>query len=149
MAFDNPHSMTVGELHRLARVLQQIAQSAATNAGERYASQTTVAIVEDIRDHPGSAIKDIVKRVGVAQSLVSRTVETLASARVVTLSRDPKDGRRTLVSIDRRTWSDNLLRRGKRPIEPALESVLPGMEKRRRRKIVRELELLAAELLNR
>jgi DNA-binding MarR family transcriptional regulator len=139
--------VNAGELHRLARLLQRIAQAATANPGERPPAPSTVAVVEDIRDHPGAAIKDIVERVGLAQSLVSRIVERLAAAGVVIVDQHPADRRRTALRLDPATWSGDLAERGSRSITPALEQVVPALSKRQLARIEAALETLADELL--
>jgi len=69
--------VNAGQLHRLARVLREIAQVATANEGERPVAASTVAIVEDVTGHPQSPITEIAQRTGLAQSLVSRTVDRL------------------------------------------------------------------------
>ena len=68
---------------------------ATANEGERPVAASTVAIVEDVTAHPQSPITEIVQRTGLAQSLVSRTVDRLQTLGVLTVGHDPADGRRT------------------------------------------------------
>ena len=81
--------MNAGQLHRLARVLREIAQVATANEGERPVAASTVAIVEDVTDHPQSPITEIAHRTGLAQSLVSRTVDRLQARGVLTVGAIP------------------------------------------------------------
>src|SRR5581483_9660519 len=99
---DPAPSQNAGDLHRLARLLREVAQAATANAGERPPAASTVAIVEDVAEHPDAPIKDIVARTGLAQSLVSRTVDQLQRRGVLKVARDPADGRRSLVRINPR-----------------------------------------------
>lgn len=141
--------MNAGELHRLARVLREIAQAATANAGERPVAASTVAIVEDVSDHPQSPITEIARRTGLAQSLVSRTVDRLQTHGVLTAGRDPADGRRTLVSVDPRTRHLDFADRAGRPIADAIGQVVTGVSGEQQERIAAALEVLAAELLDR
>lgn len=139
--------MNAGELHRLARILREIAQITTGNPGERPPAPSTVAIVEDVSEHPRAAITDIAERTGVAQSLVSRTVDRLVRLGVLLVSADLADRRRTLVSVDPRTLSQDFAHRGDRPISDALSHVTPGLSDDQRSRIEAALDLLGAELL--
>jgi hypothetical protein len=112
--------MNAGQLHRLARLLREVAQVATANEGEQPVAASTVAIVEDVTSHLGSPIKEIATRTGLAQSLVSRTVERLRGRGVFTVSHDPADGRRTLVRVDTRTRIADFGQRGERPIADSI-----------------------------
>ena len=140
--------MNAGQLHRLARVLREIAQAATANQGERPVAASTVAIVEDVTDHPRSPITRIAQRTGLAQSLVSRTVDRLQALGVLAAGRDPSDGRRTLVSVDPRTSRLDFAGRAERPIGDAIRQVVPGLDGERRRRIEAALDALADELLD-
>lgn len=141
--------MNAGTLHRLARVLREIAQVATANTGERPVAASTVAIVEDVTDHPQSPITEIARRTGLAQSLVSRTVDRLRTQGVLTVRRDPADGRRTLVSVDPRTRHLDFADRADRPIADAIRQMVAGLSAERRDRIEAALEVLAEELLDR
>lgn len=140
--------MNGGELHRLARVLRELAQLATRDPGERSPGAGTLAVVEDVHAHPDTRIKDIVQRTGLAQSQVSRTVDQLRLAGVLQLGKDPADGRSTLVRLDATTRQD-FVHRGARSISDALKQALPDLTEGRRRRIEAALEVLAAELLDR
>ena len=140
--------MNAGQLHRLARVLREIAQVATANEGERPVAASTVAIVEDVTDHPQSPITEIAHRTGLAQSLVSRTVDRLQAHGVLTVARDPADGRRTLVGVDPQTRHQDFARRAERPIADAVLQVA-GVSGEQQRRIEAALEVLADELLDR
>jgi DNA-binding MarR family transcriptional regulator len=141
--------VNAGQLHRLARVLREIAQAATANEGERPVAASTVAIVEDVTDHPQSPITEIARRTGLAQSLVSRTVDRLRAFGVLTAGHDPADGRRTLVSVDPRTRHLDFADRAERPIADAIRQVTAGMSGERLRRIEAALDVLADELLDR
>lgn len=139
--------MNAGQLHRLARVLREIAQVATANEGERPVAASTVAIVEDVTDHPQSPITEIAQRTGLAQSLVSRTVDRLQAFGVLTVGRDPADGRRTLVSVDPQTRHLDFAQRAERPIADAIRQVA-GVSGEQQRRIEAALEVLGDQLLD-
>ena len=141
--------MNAGQLHLLARVLREIAQVATANEGERPVAASTVAIVEDVTGHPQSPITEIAQRTGLAQSLVSRTVDRLQARGVLTVGRDPADGRRTLVSVDPQTRHLDFAERAERPIADAIRQVVAGLSGEQQRRIEAALQALADELLDR
>ncbi len=139
--------MNAGQLHRLARVLREIAQAATANQGERPVAASTVAIVEDVTSHPRSPITRIAQRTGLAQSLVSRTVERLQGHGVLTVEHDPADGRRTLVSVDPKTRRLDFSERAERPIADAIRQ-LTGVSGAQQLRVEAALEVLREELLD-
>jgi DNA-binding MarR family transcriptional regulator len=114
-----------GQLHRLARLLRELALDATADPGEAPASAGDVAIAEDIAHHDKASVGEIASRTGLAQSLVSRTVAKLHDAGVVVTERDPGDGRRTLISIAPDIRTGLFRSRAGRPVEPALRSRYP------------------------
>jgi DNA-binding MarR family transcriptional regulator len=140
--------VNAGQLHRLARVLREIAQVATANEGEQPVAASTVAIVEDVTGHPQSPITEIAQRTGLAQSLVSRTVDRLQTLGVLTVGHDPADGRRTLVSVDPQTRHLDFAERAERPIADAIRQVA-GVSGEQQRRIEAALEALGDELLDR
>lgn len=129
-------------------MLREIAQLATANEGERPVAASTVAIVEDVTDHPRSPITRIAQRTGLAQSLVSRTVDRLQAHGVLTVERDPADGRRTLVSVDPKTRRLDFSQRAERPIADAIRQ-LTGVSGEQRLRVEAALEVLGEELLDR
>jgi DNA-binding MarR family transcriptional regulator len=140
--------VNAGQLHRLARLLREIAQVATANEGERPVAASTVAIVEDVADHPQSPITEIARRTGLAQSLVSRTVNRLQAVGVLAVGHDPADGRRTLVSVDPRARHMDFAERAERPIADAIRQVA-GVSGDQQRRIEAALAVLGDELLDR
>jgi DNA-binding MarR family transcriptional regulator len=102
-----------------------------------------------VTDHPRSPITEIAQRTGLAQSLVSRTVDRLQALGVFTVGHDPADGRRTLVSVDPQTRRLDFADRAERPIGDAIRQVVSGMSGGRQRRIEAALDVLAEELLDR
>jgi DNA-binding MarR family transcriptional regulator len=140
--------MNAGQLHRLARVLREIAQVATANEGEGPVAASTVAIVEDVTEHPHSPITEIARRTGLAQSLISRTVDRLQAAGILATGRDPADGRRTLVSVTPEARHRNFAERAERPISHAIGQVVAGMSGEQQHRVEAVLEVLAGELLD-
>jgi DNA-binding MarR family transcriptional regulator len=138
--------VNAGQLYRLARVLREIAQLATLNPGEHAPSASTLAVVEDVHEHPGTAIKDIVRRTGLAQSVVSRTVGQLHHAGALGIAKNPADGRSTLVSLNPKTRRD-FVNRGERPLPAALAQLAPDLTTEQQSRIEAALEVLATELL--
>jgi DNA-binding MarR family transcriptional regulator len=139
--------MTAGDLHRLARLLREIAQLATADPGERAPAASTLAVVEDVAEHPRAAITDIVARSGLAQSMVSRTVDQLQRRGVLLVTRDPADGRRSLVEIDPKIRTEQFAKRGARPVSAALRRRLPKLTTEQRHRVQAALDILASELL--
>lgn len=130
-------------------MLREVAQAATANEGERPVAASTVAIVEDVTDHPHSPITEIARRTGLAQSLVSRTVDRLHGAGILTAGHDPADGRRTLVSVTPEARHRDFAQRAERPISDAIRQVVPGMSSEQQHRVEAALEVLAGELLGR
>jgi DNA-binding MarR family transcriptional regulator len=142
-------SVNAGELHRLARVLMDIAVAATANPGERPVPASTIAIVVDVRQHPSSSISQIVERTGLAQSLVSGTVARLGDAGVFIVEQDAKDRRRVLVKMDPRRQVEDFTERGARSIAGAIREVVPDATDARVARIDSALDRLAKDLLRR
>jgi DNA-binding MarR family transcriptional regulator len=140
--------MDAGRLHRLARVLREIATQATADPDEEPVPASAIAIIEDIADHPGSSIGDIARRTHLAQSLVSTTVASMRQAGVVSLTADPADRRRVLVGIDAGARSGLLQSRAQRPVSAALRQAQPELSPGQLAQVERTLERLAQQLLD-
>lgn len=123
------HEMVnAGELHRLARALRDIALAATANPGERAVpAASTVAVVEDVSAHPGTSITHIAERTGLAQSLVSGTVARLAQTETFLVERDTADRRRTLVTMNPTTRTEDFAERAARGIDDAIHDAAPHL----------------------
>jgi DNA-binding MarR family transcriptional regulator len=117
--------MDAGQLHKVARLLREVALDATADPGETPVSAGDVAIAEDITHHERASVGEIAARTGLAQSLVSRTVAKLHDAGVVVTERDLDDGRRVLISIAPGIRTGLFRSRARRPVEPALRSRYP------------------------
>ncbi len=139
--------MNAGELHRLARVLRDVALASTSRPGEPVVPASLVAVVEDVADHPDSSVGEIAVRTGLAQSMVSTTVVRLRDSHVLRTTTDVHDRRRTLVSLTpsiRGTFHT----RGAQPIEGALRAALPGIDRDRLDRVMGALGVLGQELLS-
>jgi DNA-binding MarR family transcriptional regulator len=114
-----------GQLHKVARLLREVALDATADPGEKPVSAGDVAIAEDITHHEKASVGEIAARTGLAQSLVSRIVAKFHDAGVVVTERDPDDGRRVLISIAPGVRTGLFRSRARRPVEPALRSRYP------------------------
>jgi len=91
--------MTGDELYRLGRRLMAIARQAMADPDDPAMPAGETAVIDDVLDHPNSAVQDITARTGFAQSYVSATVARLREKGWVETSIDPADRRRTLVRL--------------------------------------------------
>jgi DNA-binding MarR family transcriptional regulator len=118
--------VNAGQLHRLARVLQEVATAATADPGESTVSAGDLAITEDVAHHEGTSIGQIAQQTGLAQNLVSKTVAAMRDEGVLMTTPDPSDGRRILVIVDPAVQADVFNSRAARPIDAALSQVRPG-----------------------
>jgi DNA-binding MarR family transcriptional regulator len=132
-----------GQLHKVARLLRDVALHATADPGETPVSAGDVAIAEDIAHHDKACVGEIAARTGLAQSLVSRTVAKLHDAGVVVTERDPGDGRRVLISIAPSVRTGLFRSRAWRPVEPALRSRYPDSSETEIARVVALLQELA------
>lgn len=138
--------MNAAELHRVSRRLREVALKVSSNSDEDRISAGELAIVEDVARHPKTSIGGIVRRTGLAQSLVSRTVSAMRDEKIFTTEPDPADRRKLLVDVDTETRLRLFRDRGARPVEEELLRAFSGIAPDRFREAVSVLEELA-ELL--
>lgn len=112
--------MDAGRLHRLARMLREIATAATAEAGDDRVSAGDLAIIEDLARYDGTTVGEVARRTGLAQSLVSTTVAGLRRGGVVTSEPDPGDRRRTLITIEGSVREHVFSERALRPVDVAL-----------------------------
>lgn len=139
--------MNAGQLHRLARLLREVASAATADPGEVPLAGGHTAIVEDVAYHDGTSVGDIARRTGLAQSLVSKTVAAMRDAGVLVTAGDPADGRRVLVSVSPATRARVFRSRAVRPIEPAIRARRPDVSETDLRRLGELLDELAERLL--
>lgn len=138
--------MNAGELHRLARLLREIATAATADSGEKRVSAGHLAIVEDVAHHERTSIGEIAARTGLAQSLVSRVVAEMRDAGVFVATRDRQDRRRRLIAIDPAARSDVFAARAARPVDAAIRAARPLASDADVDRIVKLLDELSARL---
>ncbi|MFT4235384.1 MAG: MarR family transcriptional regulator [Microbacterium sp.] len=130
--------MRAADLHRLARVLREIALRATENTGEDRINAGELAVMEDIARHPRSAISEITRRTGLAQSLVSRITRAMADVGAVILESDPSDRRKVRVSLDEATRAD-ALDRADNPTTDAIAAAVPKLTEKQRARLEHHL----------
>lgn len=116
--------MDAARLHKLARVLRELATDLTSEASEGRASATEVTIGMDIFEHDQTTIGEIAKRTGVAQSQVSTTVAAMLDYGLVTIETDPMDRRRRRITLDPKARRQLASSRGRRPISDAIRDYL-------------------------
>lgn len=139
--------MRASDLHRLARTLREIALEATGNTGPDRVNPGELAVLEDIARHPGSAIRDITSRTGLAQSLVSRIVRAAAEGGALSIASDEHDRRRVRVELSASARA-TILQRASNPLDAALAARTPGLTQAERRSLQTHLTA-AADLLER
>lgn len=140
--------MDAGRLHRLSRLLRQIASAATADPDEPPVTAGMLAVMEDIAAHEVSSITEITARTGLAQSAVSRIVATMGAEGLLQVRTDPADRRRTSVRLDPAARTGLLADRASRGVEDALAATLrqagaPGDPAR----VLALLDELAAHLI--
>lgn len=139
--------MRASDLHRLARTLRDIALEATRNTGADRVNAGELAVLEDIARHPGSTIRDVTERTGLAQSLVSRIVHATAREGALTVTPDEHDRRKVRVELSKST-REAILQRANRSLDTALTAHTPELTDTERTTLHHHLAA-AAELLRR
>lgn len=116
--------MNAARLHRLARVLRELATDLTSETSEGRASATEVTIGMDIFEHDQTTIGEITKRTGVAQSQVSTTVAAMRDHGLLTIEADPMDRRRGRITLDPEAREQLASSRGRRPVGDAVRDYL-------------------------
>lgn len=139
--------MRAADLHRLARLLREIALQATGNTGPDRVNAGELAVLEDIARHPGSTIGDVTGRTGLAQSLVSRIVRGAADEGALVVEPDQQDRRRVRISLSDRTRAAILDRAGN-SVQDAVAAAAPALSPAEREELVSHLQA-ASDLLRR
>lgn len=105
------------------------------------------AILVDIFDNPGSAIKDITARTGFPQSLVSSTVARYKGMGLLVTGADPADRRRTIVSPAPGELEEGWREADRSTVDGALAEALPGLDAAGLARVLAALETLSGGLL--
>ena len=130
--------MRAADLHRLARELREIALRATENTGDDRINAGELAVLEDIARHPHSAINEVTRRTGLAQSLVSRITRAMADAGAVIIEPDPSDRRKVRVSLDEATRAA-ALDRADNPATEAIAAAVPTLTDEQRARLEHHL----------
>ena len=138
--------VTAGQLHRLARLLREVALAGTTDPGEPRPAPGLLAVTEDIARHPDTTVGEIATRTGLAQSLVSTAVAKLKAAGVVQSQPDQNDRRRVRLAITPAARAHVFAGRGGRDITTALHERFPDLPPERIAAIEALLDQLATEL---
>ncbi|MEO5833162.1 MAG: MarR family transcriptional regulator [Nakamurella sp.] len=134
--------MEAAGLYRLIRQLRTVA-GAATAGDPEAASPSSIAVIEDLVRHPDSSINQIVGRTGLVQSMVSNAVAQLRADGLLQTAADPRDRRRTLVSLNDSARQDVSTPRAGRSIDEALQQIRPDLDVGLRAELVHHLETIA------
>lgn len=126
-------------LHRLARQLREIALKASQDGAELPISVGDLAVLEIIARNPNSAISEISRSVGLAQSRVSKVVHELTEAGVLQSGKDPNDRRQTRVRLHPTAQRQTFEEYGRRPVDAALADAFPHLDAA---SVARAMELL-------
>ena len=125
-------NMDVAHLHRLSRILREIALHAAAQDEDEKLSPSQIAIIEDIARHPKTTAQQIVQRIGIAQSQVSTIIAIFKQRKLLTATAAPEDGRKQLIEITPEFQKTILKTRGKQPITKALAELHPTLTQTQR-----------------
>jgi DNA-binding MarR family transcriptional regulator len=116
--------MEAGQVHKLARVLRDLALDATSDPTERRPNAAEALVAADLFEHAPTTVGEIAARTGVVQSQGSTVVAALDDAGVLTRERDPRDARRSLLVIPpaaRKTFGTD---RGRRSIDDTIRAYL-------------------------
>lgn len=138
--------MNSADLHRLGRSLTALARAAMADPDDPTVSAGETAVIDDVLEHPGSAVQEITARTGFAQSYVSVTVARLREKGWVETAADPADRRRTLVRLPDLMIQAIADREG-RPLDEALAVALPTLDPAARAEVLALLDALARQVL--
>lgn len=130
--------MRAADLHRLARVVREIALLATGNTGEERVNAGELAVLEDVARNPGSTIGEITQRTGLAQSLVSRIAHEMAAAGALSISPDNHDRRKVRVEL-RPAIRASIIERAGQSISAAVAAFAPGLSVSQRRALEHHL----------
>lgn len=106
-----------------------------------------MAVVDDVHRNPSSAIGDIAERTGLAQSLVSKTVAKMRERGLFTTHQDPRDGRRTLVSVADGVSVEDYAPDRARAVDDGIRALFPDITDAQLNRILLGLTVLADEVL--
>jgi DNA-binding IscR family transcriptional regulator len=133
------------QLYLLGRRLTKIGESAFVGPSISELPPGVALILMDVFAHPGTSISEVVRRTGLPQSHVSKSVARFRNRGAVTSAPDPADGRRTLVTPT--AWLiDAVARQTSLPIDAALTNALGEADSDSVKELIEHLEDLAHRL---
>lgn len=138
--------MNSAELYRLGRRLTALARAAMADPDDPAVSAGETAVIDDVLEHPDSAVQEITARTGFAQSYVSTTVARLREKGWVESAADPADRRRTLVRLPDLMIQAIADREG-RSLDEAFATALPTLDPAARAEVLVLLDALARRIL--
>ena len=112
-----------GGLHKLARTIRQLATEASSDQLDRP-SGAELLVGTDVFLHSPTSVGEIAARTGVTQSQVSSIVAQLRAAEIVTSDPDPRDRRRTLLTVTAQARREQGVRRGRRDVRTVIRTHL-------------------------
>jgi DNA-binding MarR family transcriptional regulator len=130
------------ELIRLGRALTKLGEEAMRGGSAQGLPNGPSLILRDVFAHPGSSISEIVTRTGLPQSYVSESVRRLRSTEVVVIEEDPRDHRRTLVTVSAR-HRQTVARKSAAPVDSVIAA---AVGERAAPEALKACELLAGQL---
>ncbi|MFJ5224353.1 MarR family winged helix-turn-helix transcriptional regulator [Streptomyces sp. NPDC088400] len=132
--------MEMSDLYQLGRRLAEIALED-MGAGAPDIAPGEFLVLQDLFLNGRSAVGDIAKRTGLAQSRVSTGVRALAGRNWVATAADPADGRKTLVDLTEAIRAASEQRRAGRA-DKALTDALAGVDDEERGALIAALARL-------
>jgi len=102
-------------------------------------------VLGDVLAHPDSAIGEVAARTGLPQSYASESVVRLREQGIVKTTRDPADGRKTLVRLSGQHMR-NIAKKGAVPIDAALATALDEHDSAKLKLILKFLDDLSERL---
>jgi DNA-binding MarR family transcriptional regulator len=128
------------ELIRLGRTLTKLGEQA-MRGGSALPNGPSL-VLRDVFAHPGTSVSEIVSRTGLPQSYVSESIRRLRSTRVLATKQDPRDRRRTLVTVTAR-HRQTVARKSAAPVDGVIAT---AVGERSAPEVLKACELLAGRL---
>lgn len=115
--------MDAGGLHKLARAIRQLAIDATSDQEDRP-SGAELLVGTDVFLHNPTSVGEIAARTGVTQSQVSSIVAQMHAAGILTSDPDPRDRRRTLLTVTAQARMEQGVQRGRREVHTVIRTYL-------------------------
>ncbi|WP_375401632.1 MarR family transcriptional regulator [uncultured Amnibacterium sp.] len=124
-------------------MIREVALQATSNTGSDRVNAGELAVLEDIARHPRATIGEITDRTALAQSLVSRIVQTASTTGALTVDQDEADRRKVRVSLSA-TTREAILDRAASSTDSAVLAHTPALTKKERAQLNHHLSQAAA-----